>query len=269
MFKIPKINKHPIHAEYSYSEMGYKKLHVHDEIQLTLIKKGEGVLLCGANSFPFSPRDLIVLGSNLPHVFTGKEGVPIERISLYFKESWLVNIYPDSNYLHYLIKCAAKGMRLLKWSEIELVEKVLNKDGLYRVEFFLQLLNRLSESKEVIVSENAEISLEKEVDYIKMNEVLKYVSENLAKSITLKEVSSKLDIKDQTLSRYFKLKTNKTLGSYIKTLRIQRACELLESTSLSIDEIRIKVGYRNKSNFYRQFFKVKKITPKQYQNNFK
>ena len=50
-------------------------------------------------------------------------------------------------------------------------------------------------------------------------------------------------------------------GSYIRDLRVKKARELLETTSLSIKEIRLRVGMSDESHFTRYFKKAFGVTP--------
>ena len=86
LFKIPKLSNHPIYAQYDYSEKVYSKYHFHEEIQLTHIKSGEGVLLLGNDSISYKRGDFFVIGSKISHVFVGNGEGLNESISIYFKK---------------------------------------------------------------------------------------------------------------------------------------------------------------------------------------
>lgn len=52
-------------------------------------------------------------------------------------------------------------------------------------------------------------------------------------------------------------------------LRIGKACELLQGSSLKVAEIAQLVGYQNENSFIRVFRKSKSITPGKYRENSK
>ena len=47
----------------------YNHWHYHPEIELTLIRKGDGIRLVGDSMQPFEDGDLILLGANVPHLW--------------------------------------------------------------------------------------------------------------------------------------------------------------------------------------------------------
>jgi AraC-like DNA-binding protein len=55
----------------------------------------------------------------------------------------------------------------------------------------------------------------------------------------------------------------------IKESRIDMATKLLYSSKLTIDEIMYRVGYDNRSTFYRNFKEAKGMTPKEYRDGIK
>ena len=54
---------------------------------------------------------------------------------------------------------------------------------------------------------------------------------------------------------------------YLKALRLEKACELLGTTYLSVKEIAVQVGLNDASHFVRDFKKVYGLTPTQHRNN--
>ena len=64
--------------------------------------------------------------------------------------------------------------------------------------------------------------------------------------------------------KYFKKRTNKTYVQFLNEIRVEQACKLLLSqTDMNIAEIAEQCGFRNMSNFNRQFKSIKKMTPSQ------
>ncbi len=271
LFKIPKKTNHPISAQYEYSERQYKKFHFHEEIQITLVKKGRGIVLCGNTNVDFKEGSLLIFGSNVSHVFVGEGDESIESISIYFNQDWLRSVYQESHFLEHFIKQSQRGIHVERFKYIKQVEEVLNKSGLVRIISFFQLLENIgaTPAKEYITSLGTLNTFESELDSSRLNVVYEYISANYTREIKLDKVAELANMTPHAFCRYFKQRTQKTLTQFIMELRINYACKILQETELSVEEVCYKSGYNNFSNFIRQFRKIKNLTPKTYRNDLK
>ena len=68
-FKIPKSKDVSLIYQEDKGEILYDKLHQHEEIQLCAIVKGEGSLVVGDSINEYKSGDILIIGSNVPHVF--------------------------------------------------------------------------------------------------------------------------------------------------------------------------------------------------------
>jgi transcriptional regulator GlxA family with amidase domain len=67
--------------------------------------------------------------------------------------------------------------------------------------------------------------------------------------------------------KYFKKRTNKTYFRFLNELRIEHACKLLMvKKEASIADVAYECGFKNISNFNRQFRVIKEISPKAYRH---
>jgi AraC-like DNA-binding protein len=92
-----------------------------------------------------------------------------------------------------------------------------------------------------------------------------FIEESYARRISLSSVASHLHVSGNYLSRVFKKETGTTLTSYIHGVRLEHALVLLAAGGRSISEIAYLVGYQNYRDFYRNFVKIKKASPRQFQ----
>jgi len=74
-------------------------------------------------------------------------------------------------------------------------------------------------------------------------------------------ISEKFDITPSYLSRIFKEHTGVNLSTYIQTLRINAAKELLTTTDLTVEKIAKKIGFLGGQNLQRLFNKYEGISP--------
>jgi AraC-type DNA-binding domain-containing proteins len=103
-----------------------------------------------------------------------------------------------------------------------------------------------------------------------MNRIFKIIDENLASpELSAAMIAEKMGLGARVMYRRLAEITDKTLHQMIKESRIEMATKLLYSSKLTIDEIMYRVGYDNRSTFYRNFKEAKGMTPKEYRDGIK
>ena len=84
-----------------------------------------------------------------------------------------------------------------------------------------------------------------------MQRVQKYVAEHYQENIRLNTLADMVGMTPVAFSRFFRLRTGKTLSDYIIDIRIGFASRLLVDSVMSIAEICYECGFNNLSNFNR------------------
>lgn len=83
-------------------------------------------------------------------------------------------------------------------------------------------------------------------------------------SFSIQDAADKLNLSSSYLSQYFKQQTGDTLTGYVASLRIRKACALLETTTMPLQMVSESVGYYNLNSFIRRFKQITGITPGEY-----
>ncbi len=86
----------------------------------------------------------------------------------------------------------------------------------------------------------------------------------LAEDISLDDLATEARLSSFHFARMFKQSVGVPPRVYLTQLRMQKACELLERTSLSIMEIALEVGYSSSQVLARVFLSHQKMTPSDY-----
>ncbi len=90
------------------------------------------------------------------------------------------------------------------------------------------------------------------------------IEREFALPLTLKQMAEQHHIDMSYLSTLFHAKVGKTFTAYLTEVRLARACQLLETTTLSHEKIAALCGYSQYTYFKRVFKKVLGVTPSQY-----
>jgi AraC-like DNA-binding protein len=93
-------------------------------------------------------------------------------------------------------------------------------------------------------------------------EVYKYIIENPFAKTTIAELAVMFRVSESSMKRCFKSLSGKSIGTFMKTKRMEAAAELLvEESKLSIGEVAEAAGYENQSKFSAAFKSVYGVTP--------
>lgn len=83
-------------------------------------------------------------------------------------------------------------------------------------------------------------------------------------NFSLQGAADNLNMSSSYLSQYFKQQTGDTLTGYVASLRIQKACTLLKTTTMPVQMVSESVGYYNQNSFIRRFKQMTGVTPGEY-----
>lgn len=103
-----------------------------------------------------------------------------------------------------------------------------------------------------------------QVDLVK--EISRYMTEHMNDRITLKQLSERFHISATHIKNTFKGVYGVSIGSYIRTQKMESASYMLEYSDKSILEIAGDHGYDNGSKFASAFRAIKGISPNEYRN---
>ncbi len=90
-----------------------------------------------------------------------------------------------------------------------------------------------------------------------------HIQENYSRKLSLSVVASALRVGPAHLSRVFRRETGTTLTCHLHRVRLEHALLLLAAGGRSLSEVAYMVGYRNYRDFYRNFIKHEKASPRQ------
>lgn len=96
-----------------------------------------------------------------------------------------------------------------------------------------------------------------------LNEITKYIDDNLEEKIDYNILAKKMGVNIYTMQRIFSLITNISLSEYIRKRRLSMAGFDLYKTSAKVIDIAIKYQYDNATSFSRAFEKFHGVKPSQ------
>ena len=262
------------------SEFTYP-LHCHAEYELTFVEKGAGVRrIVGDSAEVIGDYDLVLIaGKDLEHVWEQHEcnSAKIREITIQFSPDLFINSLIHKNQFDSILKMlesASKGLSFPMDAILKEYDKLdtlaSEREGFYAVIKFLTILYELSncENAQPLASSSF-ARLEVNADSRRIQKVQEYLNKHYMEEIRLHQMSDLAGMTPVAFSRFFKLRTGKSLSDYIIYLRLGFAARLLVDSTRSIAEICYECGFNNLSNFNRIFKKKKGCSPKEFRDNYR
>ena len=254
-------------------------LYTNDVVEMGLVVSGNGILRVLDNAVPCKEGDMFVFRPDSPHGFFAAEpgdSLTVRRL-LFNTSDWLdgevsdpeaqrfcYGVFSDNDFMAYAV----------------LTSKVQNEINAFYNAIALETEEQKNEWHEAVRAQIAmllitvgryvgraikNVPTELPKHWGMMSAVMRYVDEHLGdSSLTLDAVASSLFLSKSQMSRLFSQCMGETFSDYLARARIERACELLRETDLTVREIVRMCGKKDVQTFYNVFYSYKGVTPNQY-----
>lgn len=99
-------------------------------------------------------------------------------------------------------------------------------------------------------------------------QVQHFIQTNYNKSLNISFLADLAYMSERTFLRQFTSATTFKPTQYIQRIRVQKACELLESTTQSFEKIALNIGYEDANSFRKIFIKIIGLSPSAFKAKF-
>ena len=248
------------------------KWHYHPEFELTYIVKGNGYRIVGNSYEPFNDGDLVLLGSNLPHTWSGKADgdVNSDAIVIQFSSEFISSFleFNESILIKNMLESSLRGINFEP--DEQLVTKIIEiteTNGVDRILKLISILDILSKKQIKLIAPNTFHNVVSRKSEVRINKVCLFIQNNFQNKIYLKEVADLIYLTESNFCKFFKKATGKTYSDYVNEIRINEASRLLIQSDKTISQISFECGFETLSYFNRVFLNKKGITPSVYRKS--
>lgn len=281
-FTIPVAHDKTIIVQEDTGPEFYPHLHCHEEIQLTLVLKGEGTLVVGNSMHAFGPNALFLIGANMPHVFksdriTGPHNEDATHaLTIFFNtKRKLASLFdlPELKNVYSFFSHHYNGFRVPQHSVSEISARVFSikyATGLDQLMQFFQLLKSLSLLENVTpLSNDMGPKAFSDHEGMRISRIYNFIMLHYNRDLTLDEVAGAAFMTPQAFCRYFKKHTRLTFITFLNELRINEACKKLINGSYdSVSSVAYDCGFNSITNFNRVFKSNIGKSPREYVTHF-
>lgn len=273
--------------KYYHTNFTDLRIHTHDFIEIAYVYDGKGFHIYNGVTYPVSKGELYIINSQIAHCFYPTDKTNAEHLVVYnlsflpeFISGININLpilieltdimlykslYPDEIiyspdlkltgsmrteieqlYEKMYLEFTTEGVNYVEILKLSLCEFLLKIHRFYK-------LNHPSTDSSVAKYRHQLIP-----------DCIEYLRSHYAEKITIEELSNNFFLSKSYLSSIFKKATGSGVVEYLQHIRIEKACELLSTTTLSITEIGTQVGYTDYRFFNKSFKKITGVTAHEY-----
>ena len=255
-------------------------LHQHREYELNFVENAPGVKrIVGDSVEEIGDYDLVLICSeNLEHVWDNGRctSADIREITIQFSPDLLSGSLMAKNQFSSIMKMFRDADHGISFP-LQTVMKVygvidsLASESQSFVRFlkFLWLLYMLSVSDYKILSSSSFSHAERNPESRRVKKVKQYINDHYTETLKLEDLARLVGMTPTSFSRFFRLRTGKTLSDYVLDIRLGFAARMLVDSTKNISEICFECGFNNLSNFNRIFKSRRGVTPKEFRSMFK
>lgn len=256
-------------------------IHCHAEYELNFTEHASGVRrVVGDSAEVIGDYDLVLItGKELEHVWEQHEctSKDIREITIQFPaDLFLENILCKNQFdsIRRMLERAQCGLSF----PIQAIMKVYNRldklaseeQGFYAVLDFFCILYELSICEDArVLSSSSFAKIETFSDSRRVQKVQKYIALHYKEEIHLPRLADMVGMTPASFSRFFRLRTGKTLSDYIIDMRMGFATRMLVDSTRTVAEVCYDCGFNNLSNFNRTFKRKKGCSPKEFRENYR
>lgn len=247
-------------------------MHWHEELELVCVREGTGILTVQTQRIQIRAGDLVLIPPQTVHSFEQMAGEEMRYYTILFRLSlveanpgiakYTAALWNQGKKSCYLPKGDGLNERLMP-SVMELLQYRNHRDDGFELLVYSHLYRILYE----ILRESSDGAVEqdrKHANYDRIKEILEYLKENYAQSITVAQAADRCGFSQSHFMRLFREMTGTSFAQYGKLQRLNIAAEQLRTTGKRVGEIAEEVGIGNLSYFSRAFEEKYHMSPSAY-----
>lgn len=246
-------------------------MHFHNLLEIGYCHYGEGDLVIEDDSYRFSGQMIACIPANFLHVTRSDKEVVAYWEYIYINPSEILkNCDKTPQEIRGILEAVNDRAFFIRAQEnpilVTLVHAIFDEmryKGEYHQECVRGIVYSLlfeiarfnGKNINRTLGRNGSLQLEKAIDY---------VEKNYSNNFRISDLAAVCYMSETHFRRIFQEKMNMTPIEYVNFVRIKKACELIDKTDISMEEVAQKVGFITPSTFNRNFRRIVGTSPYQW-----
>lgn len=261
------IKNNRISKQFYITDLGYYPKAYHhyrfrkrgaDQYIFIYCTKGKGEIILNNNKTEITPNQFCIIPKNTTHEYKANESNPWSIYWFHFKGTLAPSIYERH--------ATNQGIDIpFSVEKINLFEQIFNLLDGNNLENQIEYANLLSLNFiSHFIYHDSETNSTAHLNDNIIDAIKDYLLERLDQNLTLDQIAAKFNYSKSYLHAKFKTKTGYSIMVFFNLKKVQKACEYLNYTDLSIKEISFKTGFEDPLYFSRIFKNYMGKSPRNY-----
>ena len=233
--------------------------HLHTSLEILYVLSGNATVMTSRSTIALDTEDFIVLNPWENHWLSTRKGT--HTISFYISSDFIQKHKIDT------INCCSRlqperaGYLVVMRGLLAALYRTIMDDPTENRLYAMSYLFRLAALLNQEFSAGSPLEL-KDSEIQRLQNVLEYIAQHYTEPISLEDVAKHIFLSSGYISKKFQSHMGVSFSEYLRTLRLQRAAQLLSETKQSIGEIALNCGFSNLNTFILNFKNEFQCTPR-------
>ena len=248
-------------------DIEYRTSHIHPEIEVLFVLKGNPTFIINDERFEFHQRDIIIINSNENHeIISNNEASTFLVLNISTK--YFEGYFSQINEITFKGHCTYNTEHnLLIYTFLNLARLYIEKSDFYKIRcasmvniMFGYLLDNYSKYDEVYNEKSQESCQNK----LRLRRVINYIEKNYYNKISLKDIAEQEGVSIYFLSRFIHKYLELSFQDYLTLVRFNHAREFILTTDMKLGDICYECGFSDYRYMNQAFKKYCDCTPKEF-----
>lgn len=246
-------------------------LHFHNLFEIGFCHYGQGNLVLDEDTYRFEADMISCIPANFLHVTKSDEGIPAFWEYLYIDPAELLKgyqkMFQDAGDVLEAVNRCAFFISTRENPIITVLIRAIFDEMRKKREYCSECVRGMLWT---LLFEIARLNAKKEARIfggsgnLQLESAIEYVDKNYPNSFKISELANVCHMSETHFRRIFQEKMKMTPVEYVNFVRIKKACELIDKTDISMEEVAQNVGFITPSTFNRNFRRIVGTSPYQW-----
>ncbi|GAA3583766.1 AraC family transcriptional regulator [Snuella lapsa] len=267
-----RVKNNPISGKFYVTDLGYfpkahhhfrKRKKNHGDYIFIYCTEGRGQIIIDNEKTEITPNQYILIPKQLPHSYNASTEDPWSIYWMHFNGSIANDLYLRHKTTH-----KKNETTPFVSDRLQLFHQIFDLLKSNYTNYQLEYANILSLNfVSSFIFSKIDIPFTHHNKDNLVGAIINFLNNNINKSYKSKDIAKEFNLSVSYLHTIFKKRTGYSPIHFFNLKKIQKACEYLNFTDLSIKEVSFKIGLQDPLYFSRLFKKHMGISPKTYKNN--